>query len=129
LEATKQAAEANELAQLAEESVRDANEQLESTLVKVRELKKEHLTEIKSLSSPPEAVRVVLAGVVIMNTDHVKKVGEIIMQNVPGQIGKKEENYFETAKRYLLTDPKELLDILMKYDKDSIKGEYIAKIE
>jgi dynein heavy chain len=94
---------------------------LEATLSKVRDLKKEHLTEIKSLSSPPEAVRVVLAGVVIMNTDHVKKVGEIIMTNVPGQIGKKEENYFETAKRYLLTDPKELLEILMKYDRDAIK--------
>jgi hypothetical protein len=26
--------------------------------------------------------------------------------------GKKEENYFETAKRYLLNDTKELLDLL-----------------
>lgn len=48
-------------------------------MAKVKELKKEHLTEIKSLSSPPEAIRVVLAGVVILNTDLVKKVGEIIM--------------------------------------------------
>ena len=40
------------------------------------------------------------------------KGGEIIYQSGI----KKEENYFETAKRYLLNDPKELLDILMNYD-------------
>ena len=33
---------------------------------------------------------------------------------------KKEENYFETAKRYLLNDTRELLEMLMSYDKDNI---------
>jgi dynein heavy chain len=33
---------------------------------------------------------------------------------------KKEENYFETAKRYLLNDTRELLEMLMNFDKDSI---------
>jgi dynein heavy chain len=48
-------------------------------MTKVKDLKKEHLVEVKSLSSPPEAVRIVLAGVVIMMSEHIKKVGEIIM--------------------------------------------------
>lgn len=43
--------------------------------------------------------------------------------------GKKEENYFETAKRYLLNDTKQLLDLLMNYDKDSITAATIRKME
>jgi hypothetical protein len=42
-------------------------------------LKKEHLTEIKSLLKPPGACRTVLAGVVILNSDFVKSKGEIII--------------------------------------------------
>jgi dynein heavy chain len=34
--------------------------------------------------------------------------------------GKKEEDYFGTAKSFLLNDPKDLLEILMKYDRDAI---------
>jgi dynein heavy chain len=98
-------------------------------MTKVRDLKKEHLVEIKSLGSPPEAVRVVLAGVVILNTDYIRKNGEIIMQAVQGQIGKKEENYFETAKKYLLNDTKELLEMLMEYKKELINPAYILKLE
>ena len=128
-EATLQAEEANKLKMRAAESVAIANEELEATLLKVRDLKKEHLVEVKSLLSPPEAVKIVLAGVVILMTDYIKKNGEIIMQNVAGQTIKKEENYFETAKKYLLNDTKELLDLLMTYDRENIKPAYIAKLE
>jgi len=50
-------------------------------MLKVKDLRKEHLVELKALlTSPPEAVRVTLSGVVIMCTDHIKKNGgEIIM--------------------------------------------------
>ena len=47
-----------------------------------------------------------------------------------GQVGgKKEENYFETAKRYLLNDTKELLDLLQKFEKTSIQPSMIKKLE
>lgn len=47
-----------------------------------------------------------------------------------GQVGgKKEENFFETAKKYLLNDTKELLDMLMVYDKDNISAPLIKKLE
>ena len=82
LEASTQAAEANKLAKIAADSVQEANESLEITLLKVKDLKKEHLVEIKSLGSPPEAVKIVLTGVVILLTDYIKKNGEIIMQPV-----------------------------------------------
>lgn len=75
--------------------------------MEVKKLKKDHLVEIKSLGSPPNAVKVTLAGVVVLNTDYIKQNGgEIIMKAKEGQIGgKKEEDYFETARRYLLNDP------------------------
>lgn len=98
--------------------------------MEVQKLKKEHLVEIKALGSPPIAVKVTLSGVVILFTDYIKKNGEIIMQAKEGQIGgKKEENYFETARKYLLNDPRELLDLLMSYDKDAINAAYVAKLE
>jgi hypothetical protein len=34
--------------------------------------------------------------------------------------GKKEEDYFATAKMFLLNDPKDLLKILFDYKKDNI---------
>ena len=38
------------------------------------------------------------------------------MSNYVGMENRKEENYFETAKKYLLNDPKDLLDILLHFD-------------
>ena len=56
-----------------------------------------------------------------MNLDKIKaNGGEVIMTAKEGSVGKKEENYFETAKRYLLNDTKELLDLLKNYDKNAI---------
>lgn len=104
---------------------------MEKTLEEVQKLKKEHLVEIKSLGSPPEAVKVTLAGVVILTQDRIRKNGgDIIMTAKDGQMGgKKEENYFETAKRYLLNDTRELLELLMTYDKDTIPNLYIKQLE
>lgn len=42
---------------------------------------------------------------------------------------KKEDDYFSTAKRYLLTDTKELLDALLKYDRENINQSYIRRLE
>lgn len=72
-----------------------------------------------------------MAGVVILNMDKIKRSGgEVIMTIKEGQVGgKKEENFFETAKKYLLNDTKELLDMLMVYDKDNISAPLIKKLE
>jgi len=82
MEAKKQEREALALAEKAEAAVAEANNSLAATLAKVSELKKEHLVEVKSLGTPPEAVKITLAGVVILNTDFIKKVGEIIVTPV-----------------------------------------------
>lgn len=79
----------------------EANKSLEVTLQEVSKLNKDHLVEIKALPNPPRACVVILGGMVVLLTDKIKKMGgEIIMKNVEGQIGKKEEDFFSTAKKY-----------------------------
>jgi dynein heavy chain len=90
-------------------------------MAEVKNIKKEHLVEVKSLPNPPRACVIILGGMVILLADIIKKNGgEIVIRNVEGQPGKKEEDFFTTAKRYLLNDSKELLDMLFKYDREHI---------
>lgn len=103
---------------------------MEETLAEVSKLRKDHLIEIKSFTNPSDIVKLVLQAVVILLIDKIKqKGGEIVMKLIPGQLGKKEEDYFDTAKKYLLNDPKELLDFLKEYDRDQIKASQIQKLD
>jgi len=88
------------------------------------------LREIRALLKPPRAVRIILGCVVTLQLDNIKKNGgNLIMKNIEGSMGKKEEDYLETAKLYLLKDTKELLDLLLEYDRNNIKEAYIKKYE
>ena len=42
---------------------------------------------------------------------------------------KKEEDYLENAKKYMLNDSKELLDLLRNYDKNNIPPYIVQKLE
>lgn len=78
-------------------------------------MKKDHLNEIKALTNPPSVIRVVLGGVVILLQDRLKaNNAQIVIKNVDG---KKEEDYFETAKKYLLNDVTTLMKDLIEYKK------------
>jgi len=73
--------------------------------------------------APPIGVKVILTGLVIICIEKIKeKGGEMLLTapdiNIP--FSKREEDYFATAKRYLLNDPKELLDILMNFETPGI---------
>lgn len=77
----------------------------------MKKLKKDHLNEIKALTNPPSVIRVVLGGVVILLQDRLKaNNAQIVIKNVDG---KKEEDYFETAKKYLLNDVTTLMKDLI----------------
>jgi dynein heavy chain len=81
----------------------------------VKKLKKDHLNEIKALANPPNVIRVVLGGIVILLQDSIKKAGgQIVIKTVDG---KKEEDHFETAKKYLLNDVGTLMKDLTEYKK------------
>lgn len=105
----------------------EANASLEITLAEVKKLKKDHLNEIRALANPPNVIKVVLGGIVILNQDAIKKAGgQIIIKTVDG---KKEEDYFETAKKYLLNDVSLLMTVLLEYKKESINPAYIKKLQ
>ena len=73
------------------------------------------MNEIKALANPPSVIRVVLGGVVVLLQDKLKaNNAQIIIKNVDG---KKEEDYFETAKKYLLNDVTTLMKDLIEYKK------------
>ena len=131
-EAANQEAEARELKKKAEQAVAVANITLQTCLKEVQKLESKHLTEIKSLTAPPEACKVIVGSVVILNFDYIKKIGgEIIMKPDPDPkaYGKKIEDLFETGKRFLLNDPKALLIRLKEYDSENINPALIAKLE
>lgn len=103
---------------------------MEVTLAEVFKLKKDHLVEVKALPNPPRACITVLGGMVVMLADYIKDAGgEIIMRNIEGSFGKKEEDFFATAKKYFLNDPKELLETLLNYKKETINQKLILMLE
>ena len=63
----------------------------------------------------------------ILLQDKIKAVGgQIIIKTVEG---KKEEDYFETAKRYLLNDVSSLMKNLTEYEKENINPQFIKKLQ
>ncbi|CAD8198362.1 unnamed protein product [Paramecium pentaurelia] len=107
---------ASQLQDTCKQRVSKVNVELEQTLQEVQKLKKDHLVEIKSLVQPTRAVKVILGGAVILLQDHFKYTGN-------------QDDYFEIAKKYLLNDVKELLDLLKNYNKDSIKQHMVQQLE
>lgn len=96
-------------------------------MAEVKKLKKDHLNEIKALANPPVVIKVVLGGIVILLQDKIKQVGgQIVIKTVDG---KKEEDYFETAKKYLLNDVTSLMKSLTEYDKENINPAFIRKLQ
>lgn len=83
--------------------------------------------EIKSFTNPSDVIVIVLQAVIILVIDKIKDKGGDIQYKIIN--GKKEEDFFGTAKLFLLNDPKDLLEILMKYDKDNIQEKQIKRLE
>ena len=85
------------------------------------------MNEIKALANPPSVIKIVLGGVVVLLQDKMKAQGnQIIIKNVDG---KKEEDYFETSKKYLLNDVNALMKDLIEYKKENINPALIKKLQ
>lgn len=68
-----------------------------------------------------------MGGIVILLQDQIKKVGgQVVIKTVDG---KKEEDYFETSKKYLLNDVTTLMKSLTEYDKENINPNFIKKLQ
>ena len=84
------------------------------------------MNEIKAFTNPAIVIRVVLGGVVILLQDKIKASGgQVVIKNIDG---KKEEDYFETAKKYLLNDVNTLMKDLVDYKKENINPALIKKL-
>ena len=98
---------------------------------KVKELKKDHLNEIKGFNSPSIAVQTVCAGLVILFWEWIMAGGgEIIYEKPqPGVIGKKEENYFEMCRKFLMKDLLGLIKMIELYDKNNINDRAMERLK
>lgn len=88
----------------------------------MKDLKKEHLNEIRQFNSPSPAVVTVCTGLVILFWDWIMaNGGEVIWEKPPpGSTGKKTENYFDMCRKYLFKDLIGLLKMIELYDKNNI---------
>jgi dynein heavy chain len=97
-------------------------------LARVSLLTANHLREVKALPKPPEAVVITISAVTILLSDYIRKtLGKEIEKVKEGD--KWKDDYFKTARLYLLDDPKGLLVVINSYDKDNINPRFIAKID
>ncbi|KAJ3217583.1 Dynein heavy chain 7, axonemal [Dinochytrium kinnereticum] len=110
--ASKTADEAKAMKLDCEAGLAEAIPALESALAALDTLKSSDITVLKSMKSPPPAVKLVMEAVCIMKDMKPVKIPD------PGGSGKKIEDYWGPSKT-LMSDMK-FLDSLRAYDKDNI---------
>ena len=114
---------ANEAAAIKEEceaGLAEALPALDAAVKALSILKKDDITEVKMMKSPPAGVKLTMEAVCIM-----KEVGPV---KVAAPDGKgKVDDYWEPAKK-MMNDPK-FLDSLVNYDKDNMKEAVVNKIK
>jgi len=94
---------------------------LEAAIAALDTLTTQEISEIKAMRNPPRGVKVVMEALCV-----VKKVNPIRVPDPSGS-GKMVLDYWEPAKKSILSDPK-LLRSLVEYDKDNIDPKVITKI-
>jgi dynein heavy chain len=94
---------------------------LEAAIAALDTLTPQEISEIKSMRNPPRGVRLVMEALCI-----IKKVGPTRVPDPSGNGSKMIIDYWEPAKKYILSDPK-LLRSLVEYDKDHIDAKIIKK--
>eukprot|EP01084_Bolivina_argentea_P091346 164444_1 len=115
----EQAAEAKEQADECQRELDVALPAYEQAMAALKVIKKSDLAQVKKYSKPPPGVIITMEAVCIMMSVKPKKVG---------QVGKKVDDYWDQAKKYVLGDTK-LLEKLQNYDKDNIPTEIVQKVQ
>lgn len=89
----------------------------------LKELNKTHLDEVRNFKKPPAGVVLTMEAACLMLKQKLKLK---ISMKTEGM--KKVPDYWDTAQKYLLKQPKLLLDTLKNYDKDNIPDKIIQSI-
>ena len=116
--ANRQAAESLALNNECEKDLASAIPILEDAIQSLNTLKPTDITLLKSMKSPPDTVKLVMAAVCVLKSVPPDKVAD--------PTGKKILDFWAPAKR-LMGDPG-FLQSLKEYDKDNIKPDIMAKI-
>jgi dynein heavy chain len=117
------AAATKEIADDAQRDLDEALPALDAAVQCLNRLKKSDLDDVKNFKSPPGGVKVTMAAVCILfGLKPVKKQD-------PDNPAKKIEDYWETANKQILPDPKKFMDDLLNFDKDNIPSSIIAKFK
>jgi dynein heavy chain len=120
--AQEQQAAADKLKESCEADLAEAMPALEAAVGALNTLNKNDITVVKSMKKPPDGVVLVMKGLIIlMEVTPMKKED-------PDKPGKKVADYWETAKKEFLGDPK-FLQRLYDFDKDAISDEVIEKLQ
>ena len=93
---------------------------LNAAIAALDTLKKQDIDLVKSMSNPPQGVRLVLEAICVMKDVKPEKVKD-------GATGKSTDDYFGPGKK-LLMDPKAFVESLKTYDKDNIPPRIIKRI-
>lgn len=94
---------------------------LEAAISALDTLTPQEISEVKAMRSPPKGVKLVMEALCVMKRIPPARVPD------PSGSGKMIIDYWEPAKKYILSDPR-LLKSLINYDKDNIPPKVIKKI-
>jgi dynein heavy chain len=121
--ASVKAAKTQDIKDDAQRDLDEALPALEAAVQCLKKLKKDHITEVKSLNKPPAGVRLCLEAICILF--QVKA----IRKNDPNDPSKKIDDFWEPSQKVVLADPNKLLSQLFDYDKDNIPDAVINLLD
>ena len=111
---------------IADDAQRDLDEALpalDAAVASLKNLNRNDIVEVKSLSNPPAGVKMVMEAVCIMMEIKGEKIKD------PNDPMKKIDDYWGVSKSKVLADPTKFLDSLFNFDKDAIKDSTIKKVQ
>jgi len=124
-EAAGKAAECKEIRDDAQSELDRALPMLDKAVESLKELNKTHIDEVRNFKKPPSGVVLTMEVACIMLKSKLK-LKYVMKADANGM--KTKVDYWETAQKYLLKQPKLLLETLKKYDKDNIPDKVIEQI-
>jgi len=116
-------AETNAIAADAQADLDKALPALEAATECLKSLSAKDIQEVKALANPPFMVKYTIMAACIMFNIKPNMV------NDPDNPGKKIKDYFNPGKTTLLSDAKQMLKMLMEYDKDNISEATIKAVQ
>ncbi|XP_065194434.1 dynein axonemal heavy chain 1-like [Sycon ciliatum] len=120
-QALQKAMETEAIKNSAQKDLDEALPALDAALASLKLLNKGHVTEVRSLTRPPQGVRMVIEACCIMKEVKPKKVAG-------DKPGVKIDDYWEVGKA-MIQDPNKFLESLFNYDKENIPSQVIEKIQ